>query len=88
MKTTSRSFSTALTTGVLGLVMALGLTSVGIGAASAASGTSDTTSARSVVGKSDAGKITSTVVGKTSDGGRLPVRSPRPASSSATARST
>ena len=39
MKTsTSRSFSTALTTGVLGLVMALGLTSVGIGAASAASG--------------------------------------------------
>ena len=69
MKTyTSRSFSTALTTGVLGLVMALGLTSVGIGAASAAS---DTTSTRSVVGKSDAGKITSTVVGKTSEGGKV-----------------
>ncbi len=68
MKTTSRSFSTALTTGVLGLVMALGLASVGIGAASAAS---DTTSTRSVVGKSDAGKITSTVKGKTSEGGKV-----------------
>ncbi len=72
MKTyTSRSFSTALTTGVLGLVMALGLTSVGIGAASAASSTSSTTSTRSVVGKSDAGKITSTVKGKTSEGGKV-----------------
>lgn len=70
MKTsTSRSFSTALTTGVLGLVMALGLASVSIGAASAA--TPDRTSARSVVGRSDAGKITSTVVGKTSDGGKV-----------------
>ena len=49
--------------------MALGLTSVGIGAASAA--TPDRTSARSVVGKSDAGKITSTVVGKTSNGGKV-----------------
>ena len=69
MKTnTSRSLSTALTTGVLGLVMALGLTSVGIGAASAAS---DPTSTRSVVGKSDAGKITSTVKGKTSEGGKV-----------------
>ena len=72
MKTyTSRSFSTALTTGVLGLVMALGLTSVGIGAASAAPSTSGTTSTRSVVGKSDAGKITSTVKGKTSEGGKV-----------------
>ena len=70
MKTyTSSSFSTALTTGVLGLVMALGLTSVGIGVASAAIRTP--TSTRSVVGKSDAGKITSTVVGKTSDGGKV-----------------
>ena len=73
MKTsTSRStsrMSTALSTGVLALVMALGLTSVGIGAASAS--TPDRTSARSVVGKSDAGKITSTVVGKTSDGGKV-----------------
>ena len=57
----SSRISTALTTGVLALVMALGLASVGIGAASAAS---DTTSNRSVVGKSDAGKITSKVVGK------------------------
>jgi hypothetical protein len=64
----SSRMSTALTTGVLALVMALGLTSVGIGAASAATGT---TSARSVVGKSDAGKITSTVVGKASDGSKV-----------------
>ena len=63
---TSR-FTTALTTGVLALVMALGLSSVSIGAASAVS---DTT-ARSVVGKSDQGKITSTVFGKTSDGGKV-----------------
>ena len=70
--TTSRS-STALSTGVpafvIALVMALGLASVSIGAASAA--TPDRTSARSVVGKSDAGKITSTVVGKASDGGKV-----------------
>ncbi|HEV2796448.1 MAG TPA: hypothetical protein VGV65_02420 [Nocardioides sp.] len=68
MSNTSR-ISTTLSTGVLALVMALGLTSVGIGAASAA--TPDRTSARSVVGKSDAGKITSTVVGKTSDGRKV-----------------
>jgi hypothetical protein len=67
-RTTSR-MSTALTTGVLALVMALGLASVSIGSASAA--TPDRHSARSVVGKSDAGKITSTVVGKTSDGGTV-----------------
>ena len=60
--------STALTTGVLALVMAVGLSSVGIGAASAAS---DTQSTRSVVGKSDLGKITSTVVGRTSEGGKV-----------------
>ena len=68
MKHTSR-ISTALTTGVLALVMALGLTSVGIGAASAAAPTSST--ARSVVGKSDLGKITSTVVGRASDGSKV-----------------
>jgi hypothetical protein len=68
MTNTSR-ISTALSTGVLALVMALGLTSVGIGAASAA--TPDRTSARSVVGKSDVGKITSTVVGKASNGGKV-----------------
>lgn len=64
----SSRISTALTTGVLALVMALGLASVGAGAASAVS---DTQSARSVVGKSDLGKITSTVVGRTSEGGRV-----------------
>ena len=69
MKTNASRISTTLSTGVLALVMALGLTSVGIGAASAA--TPDRTSARSVVGKSDAGKITSTVVGKASDGGKV-----------------
>ena len=57
----------ALTTGVLALVMALGLSSVGIGAASAVS---DTT-ARTVVGKSDQGKIKSTVKGRTSEGGKV-----------------
>lgn len=61
-------FSTALTTGILALVMALGLASVGIGAASAVS---DPQSSRSVVGKSDLGKITSTVVGRTSEGGKV-----------------
>jgi hypothetical protein len=60
--------STALTTGVLALVMAVGLSSVGIGAASAAS---DAPSTRSVVGKSALGKITSTVVGRTSEGDRV-----------------
>jgi hypothetical protein len=67
-RTTSR-ISTTLTTGVLALVMALGLTSVGIGAASAAAPTSPT--ARSVVGKSDLGRITSTVVGRASDGSKV-----------------
>ena len=52
-RTTSR-ISTTLTTGVLALVMALGLTSVGIGAASASA-----PSSRTVVGKSDPGRITS-----------------------------
>ncbi|MBL0747345.1 hypothetical protein [Nocardioides baculatus] len=69
MQTKTSRFSTALSTGVLALVMALGLASVSIGSASAA--TPDRTSARSVVGKSDAGKITSTVVGKASDGGKV-----------------
>lgn len=66
-RTTSR-LTTALTTGVLALVMSLGLASVGIGAASAVS---DTTSSRSVVGKSDQGKMTSTVTGRTSEGGTV-----------------
>ena len=48
--------------------MAVGLASVGAGAASAVTGS---TSPRSVVGKSDQGKITSTVVGKTSDGDKV-----------------
>ncbi len=69
MKTNASRISTALSTGVLALVMALGLASVSIGAASAA--TPDRTTARSVVGKSDAGKITSTVVGKASNGGKV-----------------
>lgn len=64
----SSHLTTALTTGVLALVMSLGLASVGIGAASAVS---DTTSSRSVVGKSDQGKIKSTVVGRTSEGGKV-----------------
>ena len=66
-RTTSR-ISTALSTGVLALVMAVGLASVGAGAASAAS---DTTSSRTVVGKSDQGKMKSTVVGKTSEGEKV-----------------
>ena len=61
----SSRISTALTTGVLALVMAVGLTSVGIGAASAAPGAP---SSKSVVGKSDQGKMTSKVVGRTSEG--------------------
>lgn len=64
----SSRISTALTTCVLALVMAVGLTSVGIGAASAAPGTP---SPKSVVGKSDQGKITSKVVGRTSEGDKV-----------------
>lgn len=48
------------------LAMAVGLASVGIGSAAAVD-----SSSRSVVGKSDAGKITSTVVGKTSNGDQV-----------------
>lgn len=66
-RTTSR-ISTALSTGVLALVMALGLASVGIGAASAAPGP---TASKTVVGKSDQGKMKSTVVGKTSEGEKV-----------------
>jgi hypothetical protein len=46
--------------------MAVGLASVGMGSAAAAE-----VSPRSVVGKSDAGKITSTVVGRTSTGDKV-----------------
>jgi hypothetical protein len=68
MNHTSR-ISTTLTTGVLALVMALGLTSVGIGAASAAAPT--TSASKTVVGKSDQGRIKSTVVGRASDGSKV-----------------
>lgn len=51
---------------VVALAMAVGFASVGIGSAAAAE-----SSARSVVGKTDAGKITSTVVGRTSEGDRV-----------------
>lgn len=63
-----RRLSASLTTGVLALVMAVGLTSVGIGAASAAPSTS---SERAVVGKSDQGRMKSTVVGRTSQGDKV-----------------
>lgn len=66
-RTTSRN-ATTLTMGVLALVMSLAMASVGIGAASAAP---DAKSQRSVVGKSDQGKITSTVTGKTSAGDKV-----------------
>jgi len=69
-RTTPRSgsrLSAALTTGVLALIMSLGLASVGIGAASAVSADVPT----SVVGKSDQGKMTSSVVGRTSTGDRV-----------------
>lgn len=67
LRTTSR-LTTALTTGVLALVMALGLASTSIGAASALSGPAT----RSVVvGKSHLGKMTSRVVGRTSQGDRV-----------------
>ena len=56
-----------LTTGVLALVTTVGFTSVGIGSAAAAAEVSP----RAVVGKSDVGKIASTVTGKTSNGDRV-----------------
>jgi hypothetical protein len=51
---------------VIALAMSVGLTTFAVGTASAAETTS-----RSVVGKSDAGKITSKVVGRTSEGDRV-----------------
>jgi hypothetical protein len=51
---------------VIALAMSVGLASFTVGSASAAETTS-----RSVVGKSDAGKITSKVVGRTSEGDRV-----------------
>ena len=56
-----------LTTGVLALVTTVGFTSVGMGSAAASA---DVTP-RAVVGKSDLGKINSTVKGKTSTGDRV-----------------
>lgn len=60
---------------VIALAMAVGLASASIGSAAAVE-----TSSRSVVGKSDLGKITSRVVGRTSQGDRVtgsftPIRS-------------
>ena len=57
----------ALVTAVLALAMAVGLSSMGAGGAAAAADVSP----RSVVGKSDLGKITSTVVGRTSNGDKV-----------------
>ena len=51
---------------VVALAMTVGLTSLTVAGSSAAE-----TSARGVVGKSDLGKITSTVVGKTSAGDKV-----------------
>lgn len=56
-----------LTTGVVVLAATVGLTSVGIGSAAASA---DVTP-RGVVGKSDLGKISSTVKGKTENGDRV-----------------
>jgi hypothetical protein len=53
-------------TAILALGMSVGIASTGIGSAAAAS-----TDSRGVVGWSDAGKITSTVVGRTSDGHKV-----------------
>lgn len=55
-----------LASAVLALAMAVGLSSMGAGGAAAAE-----SSPRSVVGKSDVGKITSTVVGRTSNGDKV-----------------
>lgn len=52
---------------VLALAMTVGLTSLTVTGSTAA----ETTSSRGVVGKSDLGKITSTVVGKTSNGDKV-----------------
>ena len=61
----SRMLKQGVTASVLGLALVVGLVSVGAGTAAAAS------AERPVVGKSDAGKITSKVVGRTSDGDRV-----------------
>lgn len=59
---------TIVVSAVLALAMAVGLSSMGVGAAAA---TTSDASARSVVGKSDLGKISSTVVGRTSNGDKV-----------------
>ena len=51
---------------VVALAMTVGLTTFTVSAASAAE-----TSSRSVVGRSDLGKVTSKVVGRTSDGHKV-----------------
>lgn len=60
-----------LVTAVVAIAMSVGVASIGLGSASAVSQARGTVSAKSVVGKSDAGKITSKVVGKTSLGDRV-----------------
>lgn len=67
-RTTSR-LTTALTTGVLALVIALGVASTGVGGAAAT--TTERRSPSVVVGKSDLGKMTSRVAGRTSQGDRV-----------------
>lgn len=64
MSQLSHASRQVVVTAVVALAMAVGLSSMGIGGAAAATDIAT----RSVVGKSDLGKITSTVVGKTSNG--------------------
>lgn len=66
MKNLSQLLKQGVTASVLGLALVVGLVSVGAGTATAAA-----SAERPVVGKSDAGKITSKVVGRTSDGDRV-----------------
>ena len=60
----------SLAAAILALAMAVGLSSMGVGGAAAHGGEAEA-SPRAVVGKSDLGRITSTVVGRTSNGDKV-----------------
>lgn len=67
MSQLARATRKVLVSAVLALALAVGISSMGVGGAAAATDTSP----RSVVGKSDLGRISSTVVGRTSNGDKV-----------------
>ena len=60
-----------LVAAIVAIAMSVGVASIGLGSASAVSSSKGTASAKSVVGKSDAGRMTSKVFGKTANGDKV-----------------